>query len=241
MIGNTAVRLYIVAAIVPLTWWAAGRLNVALQAPTVDMPEWSFSEMPRSLGEWRGEDTEMDPKIANATGAQVIVNRAYRDSSAHMISMHTAIFDDPKGGVYHSPLTCYRSSGWEKLRETHVNLPINDASSIPVSVTLWRRQGERNRIVVYWYQLGKHVLFDRWDLGLRVRWSLAGKPTWPALIKVMMEIPVADDASEDDARAAILDFAELVAKWENQPSHRYAKGMLGPQEEAAGDKSTTPP
>ena len=47
-------------------------------------------------------------------------------------------------------------------------------------------------LVVYWYQLGEHVLFGRWDLGLKVRWALAGKPKWPALIKVMLQIPASE-------------------------------------------------
>jgi EpsI family protein len=239
MIGNTSVRVYIVAALIPLTWWGARRLNVALEPPLVDMPAWSFAEMPRHLGDWHGEDTQMDPKTANATGAQVIVNRAYRDGSGHVVSMHTAMFEDPKGGVFHSPINCYRTNGWEKLKETFVDLPINDELSLPVSVSLWR-QGSETKIVVYWYQLGKHVLFGRWDLGVKVRWSLAGKPTWPALIKVMMEIPV-PEGGEEDARNTVLSFAELVAKWENQPSHRNAKGMLGTQGNVSEPKSAASP
>jgi hypothetical protein len=41
----------------------------------------------------------------------------------------------------------------------------------------------------------------------------------------MMEIPIVD--REDDTRAAVLDFAEKLAAWTNQASHRNAKGMLG--------------
>ena len=93
-------------------------------------------------------------------------------------------------------------------------------------------------MVVYWYQLGEHVLFGRWDLGIKVRWSLAGKPTWPALIKVMLQIPVLE---AEDAKTAILSFAEQVAKWENQAQHRNGKGMLGTQDGAADDKSAAPP
>jgi EpsI family protein len=237
MTGSTAVRVYIVAALIPLTWWGARILNASLEPPEVDMPDWSFAEMPLQLGNWQGEDAKMDPEIAAATGAQVIVDRAYRDNAGHVINMHTAMFEDPKGGVYHSPLNCYRSQGWEKLSETRIDLQINDELSLPVSLTTWEHGGEK-KVVVYWYQLGKHVLFGRWDLGIKVRWSLAGKPKWPVLIKVMMEIPMSD---ADDSKTTILDFAEKVAKWENQPSHRYGKGMLGVQNSVAETKSTSPP
>jgi EpsI family protein len=237
MTDKTSVRVYIVVALIPLTWWGARLMNAALEPPTVDMPDWSFAEMPRQFGNWQGEDTELDPLIAVATGAQTIVNRCYRDSAGHVINMHTAVFADPKGGVYHSPINCYRSQGWEKLSEVHTDLQVNDELSIPVDVTLWDHNGER-RIVVYWYQLGQHVLFGRWDLGIKVRWSLAGKPTWPALIKVMLEIPT---SQSDDAKTVVLNFAEQVAKWANQPGHRNGKGMLGTQNTAVESKSAAPP
>jgi EpsI family protein len=240
-INSRHVRVYLVAAMIPLTLWSAKRLNVSLKPPAVDMPKWTFAQMPKQLGEWQGEDElDMDPKIANATEAKVdtIVNRKYRDDKGHVVAMHTAMFDDPKGGVYHSPLTCYRSQGWEKLSETQRNLEINDELSIPVSVTVWQQKNEK-KMVVYWYQLGKHVLFNRWDLGLKVRWSLAGKPTWPALIKVMLDIPMT--TSQDDTESAVLNLAERVAKWENQPSRRNGKGMLGIEGSGADSKSTAPP
>jgi EpsI family protein len=243
MFGNTAVRITIIVALFPLTWWGARRMDVALDPPPVDMPEWTFAGLPRQLGNWQGENTEMDPKIADQTGANLdtIVNRLYRDNQGHAISMHTAMFSNPKDGVIHSPLNCYRSQGWEKLSETRSTIPIDDKSpelTIPVSVTLWHQKGEK-RLVVYWYQLGKHVLFGRWDLGIKVRWSLAGKPTWPALIKVMLEIPVT--TSPEDAETTLLGFAEQIAKWENQPVHRSGKGMLGVQTGANDDKSGIPP
>jgi EpsI family protein len=240
MLSSTAVRVYIVAALIPLTAWSAQRVGIALEPPPVEMPDWTFAAMPRQLGEWQGEDSLGDPKINAATEAKIdtIVNRTYRDNDGHAIEMHTAMFDDPKLGVYHSPLNCYRSQGWEKLSETRSDIQIDDELTLPVSVTHWKLKNER-RVVVYWYQLGKHVLFGRFDLGLKVRWSLAGKPTWPVLIKVMAEIPVT--AKPEEAEDLLLGFVTRVAKWENQPAHRYGKGMLGAQDNADAPKSDTPP
>ena len=63
--------------------------------------------------------------------------------------------------------------------------------TIPVSISTWEYEKKNKKVmVVYWYQIGEHFLFGRWDLGIKIRWSLAGKPKWPALIKVMMEIPI---------------------------------------------------
>jgi len=237
MINGTAVRVLIVAALIPITYGGACLVRTALEPPGVDMPDWTFRELPVQIGNWHGEATKLDPKIALATGATTIVDRAYRDDSGHVISMHTAMFDNPTDGVMHTPLICYRSAGWAKLSEDRVNLQVFDNLPIPVSVSKWEREGEKV-LVVYWYQLGEHVLFGRWDLGAKVRWSLAGKPKWPALIKVMLQIPAIEG---EDTRSSILGFAEQIAKWENQDKHRHGKGMLGTQTGSAGGGSTAPP
>jgi EpsI family protein len=194
-----------------------------LDVPEVDMPDWTFRELPMRIGDWHGEEANMDPKTILATGAQTVVNRAYRDEAGHLVSIHTAMFNNPADGVIHSPMVCYRAAGWEKLGESKSSLQVSDKLAIPISISTWELQGKKV-IVVYWYQLGNHVLFGRWDLGLKVRWSLAGKPKWPALIKVMLQIPV-DEGKEP--KSAILSLAKEVAKWENKDAHRNAKGMLG--------------
>lgn len=237
MIGSPFVRILIVAALFPLTYWGAKLVKVAIEPPLIDMPAWTFNDMPMQMGEWRGENTALDPKIAVATDAKIIVNREYRDNAGHSISLHTAVFDKPAEGVFHSPINCYRTNGFEDISQTQEMLRINDGLTIPVNVSLWKRNHDKV-MVVYWYQLGEHVLFGRWDLGVKVRWSLAGKPKWPALIKVMMQIPVADAG---DAKTAIMGFAEQVAKWENEPIRRNGKGMLGTQVGAAGGKPSAPP
>ena len=105
--------------------------------------------------------------------------------------------------------------------------------TIPVSLSTWEQKGER-LLVVYWYQLGEHVLFDRWDLGMKIRWSLRGRPKWPALIKVMLQIPAPDP---EEAKPVILDFAKQVAAWENQPKHRLQ--TLGEAGRSAPQQSGT--
>jgi len=218
---STANRLYIVGALVLATYGGAHLVKAELEPPEVLLPTWTIRELPLELGDWRGVDTELDPKITAAVGASVIVDRAYQDRIGHVISMHTAMFENPVEGVIHSPLNCYRASGWVRKNESRETLQLSDNLTIPVSLTTWEREGERV-LVVYWYQLGEHVLFGRWDLGLKVRWSLAGRPQWPALIKVMLQISAPE--SPEDTELVLLSFAERVAEWENQPEHR--KQML---------------
>jgi EpsI family protein len=236
MINKNAVRVGIVAALMPLTYLGANWVQASLKTPGTEMPVWRFQEMPKQFGNWRGEESTMNPNTAVRTGARLdtIIERTYRDNQGHAVAMHAAMFDNPADGVIHSPLVCYNSAGWTKLSEKKIDLQLPteltnlpEKLTIPVSVSTWENEKDSKQVMVaYWYQLGEHFLFGRWDLGLKIRWSLAGRPKWPALIKVMMEIPIIEG---EDAKATVLSFAEQVAGWTNQASHRNAQGMLSGQ------------
>ena len=75
MIGQTAIRLYILSAVVLATFGIAKWEKHALQPPEVQLPSWAFHEMPLQFGDWRGEDTELDPKITAAVGAALLTRR----------------------------------------------------------------------------------------------------------------------------------------------------------------------
>ena len=213
--NSTAKRLYAIVILVLATYGVSRLVQAETEPPECILPDWTFREMPYQLGNWHGEDTKMDPVIAAATGADIIVDRFYRDDTGVVASIHTAMFKDPADGMRHTPLTCYRAAGWAKVKEVQDNLQLSEDVTIPVNLVTWEKDGE-HVMVLYWYQLGGHVLFDRWDMG-KLRFAMRGQAKWPALIKMMIQIPASD---VDDAKSRALAFAELVAKWEHQPQHR---------------------
>jgi EpsI family protein len=215
-ISGVALRLNMVVAIVVGTYGVNRWLQFTTEAPDVELPEWSLKDMPYELGDWHGIDVEMDSIIAEATGAEVIVNRAYRDESGHLISLHTAMFKNPSTGVYHSPLNCYVANGWRKLTENSMEVKVTDDWMIDVSVVTWEK-GDEKVMVAYWYQLGRHILYSRFDLGSRVRWEMRGQKQWPVLFKVMLQTPL---TRPSDATAAIQSFSEQIGKWLNCPEHQ---------------------
>jgi EpsI family protein len=213
--NSSATRLYLVVAIVLAAYGVGWLVQAAAEPPETETPAWSLRDLPQQFGDWHGEDTEMDPKIAAATGASVIVNRIYRNEMGSAVSLHTAMFEDPAEGIYHNPLNCYRSSGWKKISETREDVKVAEDLTIPVSVTSWEKEGEKI-IVAYWFQLGQHVLYERFDLG-KVRWTMRGQPRWPVLFKVMIQVSMTD---LDDTKAIALGFGQKFAEWLNQPEHR---------------------
>ena len=218
--NSTAKRLYIVTMIILATYGISYLVKAGIEPPEVEMPTWTFREMPLQLEKWRGEDTQLDPKIAEATGADVIVDRIYRDDMGSVVSLHTAMFKDSPEGVMHTPTNCYRANGWNLVKDAREKVTVSDNLTIPVAVTTWEKSGERV-IVVYWYQLGENVVYDRLGLG-NLRWRMPGKSKWPVSIKVMLQISVTDP---DETKSLIMGFAERVAKWLNQAEHQKYLGQ----------------
>jgi EpsI family protein len=236
--NNTTLRLWIVVALVAAAYGVSFLVKAGAAPPEVQLPDWTFSELPTSLPPpevsspqgttWRGEDTEMDPKLTAAIGADSVVDRVYRDEKGNAISMHTAIFANPAEGALHSPINCYRGAGWEKVAETsEEEIPVDDERNVPVNITTWERttlergRGRERVVVLYWYQIGEHVLFGRWDLG-KVRWAMRGQPVWPATVKVLLQTSAEGDLY--DAKTRILDLAEQIGRWIDKRSHQMSVG-----------------
>lgn len=215
MLANTATRIYVVTALILVIYGGNRLAKFATQPPEVEMPNWTFNELPKELGNWIGVEKKLDEKIAPATDAKIIVERSFRDKLDHAIELHTAMIENPSLGICHNPQICYLYNGWTSKLKQFETVQISPDKTIPVYVGLWEKEGEKVW-VVYWYQLGPNVLFDRYDMGIRVRKSLAGKPKWPALIKVMLQTPALDT---EDSKAMLLEFASMIAKWENMPQH----------------------
>jgi EpsI family protein len=214
--NSSAKRLYVVVGIVLATIGISYLVRAETEPPQVEMPTWTLRDIPFQLGEWHGETTQLDPKIALATGADTIVDRTYRDDLGHTVLLHTAMFKDPAVGVYHSPLNCYRAAGWTQTGDATEKVEIGNDLTIPVAVTTWERDGDKI-LVAYWFQLGQHVLYSRADLGVDIRWAMRGQPKWPALLKVMVQAELTDPEA---SQAAAVSFTHQVAKWLNQPEHR---------------------
>ncbi len=211
---SSAIRLYIVVALIVVTFGLTQWAGWATEPPVVELPPWSLSDLPLQLGSWRGETTKTDPEIFAASDANVIVDRRYVDDENHVVLSHTATFPDPEKGIYHNPLNCYRTHGWTKLRDTTVNLDVSDNLTIPVVLTVWENENKKV-MVFYWYQLGERILHERWELG-KARFAMRGHDKWPVLLKVMLQTDVTE---RDDPEEVLMGFGKQIAGWLNNPEH----------------------
>jgi EpsI family protein len=168
-------------------------IRAGTQNAQVRLPTRSLHELPVSLGNWRGEDTELDPNIFVGTGAREALARSYTDRSGQSASLFLALYDDPGAGVYHTPFNCYRAQGWTNISEVRMPVECPGRPTIFVSLSTWRKSGLQQIQVLCWYEMGEHVLFDRidWSGGLwfwrGVRFKFRGLTTWPPMYKVLLE------------------------------------------------------
>jgi EpsI family protein len=188
--------------------------------PKVTVPEWSLEDLPLELPEtkptWVGEVVALDPKIFAATEASAAINRRYHDASGRSLDLHMAMFEDPARGTLHSPTNCYRSSNWQKVELASIGemqtLKTPSRPEILVKMGIWESEGRRV-LVVYWYEVGDYVIFERGDL-FGLRWTMRGRETWPPTFKVMIQVPAGD---EQVAKKDALEFAALVRDWIGRP------------------------
>jgi hypothetical protein len=94
-------------------WWQARRVEAVLRdgrnAP------FALGELPMVLGDWRGEETVLDPRIARRTGATDLVTRRYVDQRTGA-TLEAIILYGPSTEVYgHAPEVCYQAAGYEKV------------------------------------------------------------------------------------------------------------------------------
>ncbi len=208
------VRLLLTAALVLVTCLGVQAMKSFLTLPPIRQLSLDISRLPIKLGEWRGEECKLDAETFDRTGADVAVNRQYRDDQDHSVTMLLALYrTDPDAGVYHAPTNCYRSNGWRLVSESTVEVPISKEASQRVDLSTWEKRGE-TILVMFWYRLGDYTLFERWDMG-KVRWAMRGQKSWPPLVKVLLQTPTSR-GDEFYSKARIQEMAARIQTWLNQ-------------------------
>lgn len=230
MRGNIWIRVFIAAAIIGLTWLGMSGVAKLTETPRVVLPTWDLHDLPMKLGDWTGEDVKLDERLFQATGATTIVERQYHNESGTMVSLHFAVFEKPTEGIWHNPMSCYDSAGWDPKEVDMVPISEKDPDSDKICLCTWDKSGTRV-LVGYWYQLGEHRLYGRWDLGFSVRWQMRGRETWPALLKVL--ISTTADTKAEKVKYELLDFGDQVHKWINQPQHQTKEESVKTESTAA--------
>ncbi len=210
--GNIMVRMGVVIGILMAT--QLGFLYVGrLTHPDVVPPNQPLDQFPMvfssaEVGTWQGSEAKLDPHTFDNTEADVAVSRIY-SKEGHAIKFLLAEYDRPSRGLYHNPMNCYRANGFTMLGSVRMApLKARDRDDTTISVSVWQRKSEKV-IVAYWYEVGDYTMYERHDL-LKTQWAMLGKSKWPAMFKVLLEMPANES---DQSESEILGVAQYVREW----------------------------
>ncbi len=208
---RVALRLFVAAAIVVATAWSAQLVRARRSQIEVEMPTWRVDQLPTELGAWRGEPAVVDSRIFRHVGAAAIRDVAYHAAVGPDVLVHLAVFDDELVSLPHYPHLCYTGNGYRQASSRRIQLRRSDEKTMPAALVVFERTSDRVA-VLYWYQFGDRVLIEPGDTAA-VRWSLGGRKSRPALVKVLLQ--TAFDTPER-AEQRLRDVARLVLQWMSQ-------------------------
>lgn len=110
---RVGLALALIAASAGLRHWQQGRFNEVLRSGRAS--PFPLAQIPTELGSWRGIDDELDPKIANATGAVDAVFRTYTNINTGVRVSLILLYGPATEVFIHAPETCYPTSGYATL------------------------------------------------------------------------------------------------------------------------------
>lgn len=166
-------------------------------------------DFPMQIGQWTGEDREMDEIVVQQVNARESISRAYHDSLHRSVFIHIASWSALGSPTLpHPPKVCYPAAGVTIIDETPVTVGEGD-DQITARLLVTEREGQRT-LVLYWYFWDSYVVATRWE-ATTVRLRLSGRREWPPVVKILLDAPVT--GSEDETRERLVEFAGHVRAW----------------------------
>jgi EpsI family protein len=184
---------FLVAAALLVGAWCGLNLH-RVHAVHLNRP---LSEIPNVLGEWRAvSEIALGQGDLEAIAAADHVYRTYEDAAGDQVTAYLAFHDGSAQSGPHSPKHCLVGSGWSRLKEEEMRLPVG-ATELPLVRATYQKGLERG-LFLYWYQVRGKSLSSEYDLKLA---ELAGS-LWhgrrdSAFVRIF--VPYETDAGEDGA------------------------------------------
>jgi len=166
-----------------------------------------LEQFPVALGDWHGQDQPLEQRIADATGADDLLNRTYRDQSGRSIGLYVGYYRSQRTGeTIHSPKNCLPGTGWDPVRAGRLTIPISPAPPITVNEYLVEKDGNRY-LVFYWYQARGRVIASEYAGKVcLVLDAITRNRTDGALVRLFT---VTKDG-EDKARERAVNFVQVL-------------------------------
>lgn len=170
-----------------------------------------LSRFPVQLGDWRGHDVPIEPRVVRALGVSDYLNRLYEQPPAPSIFLYIAYFSRQRTGqVIHSPKNCLPSAGWEPVSVGSIDLTGPQGTRVVVNRYIIQN-GLQREVVLYWYQShGRIVASEYWGKVYLILDAIKLNRTDAALVRISTPVIAMDDTS---SASRAVEFAEnLLAR-----------------------------
>ena len=119
------VRLAVVAMILAVSggtrFWQERRLEQTLQAGRVS--PFRLADLPMDLGDWKGQNSVMNPTIIRGTGSSDMISRRYVNQRTGVAIDAVVLYGPTSEMFIHTPEVCYPAAGFDPM-DSPVERPI---------------------------------------------------------------------------------------------------------------------
>lgn len=216
---RVAVVLGLLAASGAVRAWQAGRVqSILTEGRNSPFP---LATIPKSMGDWKGEDAELDPQIVRGTGSTDLITRHYVNGRTG-VALDVIVLYGPTSDMFiHSPEACYPKAGFDRV-EGPAERPVSSehANKIPFRSLVYRK-GEGGPADL------QEVYFTWWYDG---RWSTSvsspkASERIPGMFKIQVSRQVRPKERRDLDNPSESFLGHLTAEMED----RMAKsGLIAP-------------
>ena len=191
--GMTAAALITAAA--SLAW------VITPARPTVEIARDSFTLFPRSIGDWAGSTSYLDPQVERVLKADDYISAYFSNpAEAQPVDFFVAYYENQtQGAGIHSPEVCLPTGGWEifSLAPTEITLEGTRFGTFEVNRAVIQ-QGLDKQLVYYWFEgRGRRETNDFAAKFHTVADSMTRGRTDGALVRVITPIGADGEAAAD--------------------------------------------
>ena len=207
--GGVAARIFTIRGNIAMGAAATAGVLVSTLYLSVGLPEGekierdSFGVFPRTMSEWSGSSSILEPEIERVLGADDYLVATYRDDAGQSVSFFSAYYlNQTEGDGIHSPEVCLPVGGWEIFSIDPYEV---DMSGTPYGVFEVNRaviqKSQQKQLVYYWFDQRGQRMTNDFAAKLSVLWDgVTRGRTDGAIVRYTTPIGSNEDITVADAR-----------------------------------------
>jgi hypothetical protein len=165
-----------------------------------------FDNVPLEVGDWTGEvQTETDPEILKAAGAERIMTITYRNSKTEEVVHVNLVCARLQDIFYHTPERCYKAHGFDQQTDTQERQIDCNGTPTQFRTATFKRTTDRSKenLRIFW----SWTAHGTWEAPSSPKWRYSGER---ALFKVYVENSADGQGASIDNAASVKFIREYI-------------------------------